>query len=154
MVASARSSQPRKPRSAAPLWPGSYEDERSSVRRRLGSLAGRLVDPDAITLPSYKKRREARLYKVSFFVVGVLMGVCLVFASEIEAGVSESRMWLAHELRAMKMHPTDEDLALPNPHRMVARAPRKHRMAYPSVMAVPVLDVTDLPPASRERPVR
>jgi hypothetical protein len=108
-----------------------------------------VVDHDAITLPSYKKRKEARLYKATFFVVGVLLGVCLVFASEIDEGISEGRMWLAHELRAMKMHPTDEDLALPRPHRMVARAPRKHRMSYPSVMAVPVLDVTDLPPATR-----
>jgi hypothetical protein len=91
---------------------------------------------------------------VAFFVIGVLMGVCLVFAGEIEDGFSESRMWLAHELRAMKMHPTDEDLALPKPYRMVARAPRKHRQSYPSVMAVPVLDVTDLPAAQRERAAR
>ncbi len=109
------------------------------------------VDHDAITWPSYKKRKEARLFKVAFFVIGVLLGVCLVFAGEIDEGVSESRMWIAHELRAMKTHPTDEDLALPRPHRMVSRAPRKQRQSYPSVMAVPVLDVTDLPQAASGR---
>ncbi len=133
-----------------PLWPAP-EEEKSSVRRRLGSLAHRAVDPDATTWPSYKRRRAAQISKIAFFAIGVLTGVCLVFAGEIDEGISESRMWVAHELRTMKMHPTDEDLALPRPRRMVARPPPKHRQSYPSVVSVPNLDVTELPRA-RVRP--
>ena len=114
--------------------------------------ADQLVDADAVTLPSYKKRREARAYQFMLFACGVLMGVAAVFAGEIEGTISESRMWVAHELRAMKMHPTDEDLALPRPYRMHARTPRKHRYAAPSVKGVPVLDVSELPPALRVSP--
>jgi hypothetical protein len=150
MAGSARSFPPRKPRSLLASW--GAPDEKSSVRRRLGSRARLPVDPDGTTWPSCKKRRVARLYRAAFFVAGVFMGVCLVFAGEIEEGISECRMWAAHELRTMKMHPTDEDLALPKPHRMVARAPRKLRQSYPSVMAVPVLDVTELPVAARVTP--
>ena len=140
--------------SAQPLWPSAGQDaDASSVRRKVGRRdAEQLVDPDAVTLPSYKKRRELRLFQFLLFACGVLMGVAAVFAGEIEGTISESRMWVAHELRAMKMHPTDEDLALPRPYRMLARTPRKHRISTPSVKGVPVLDVSELPPALRISP--
>jgi hypothetical protein len=135
------------------VWPSSSDADESSVRKKVRRKdLDQLVDPDAVTLPSYKKRRELRLYQFMLFAFGVLVGVAAVFAGEIECAVSEARMWAAHELRAMKMHPTDEDLALPRPFRMVARTPRKHRHSAPSVRGVPVLDVSELPPALRVTP--
>jgi hypothetical protein len=113
--------------------------------RRLRALD---ADPDATTWPSYKRRKKMALIKIASFVLGLTMGIAGAFGPEIDAWFAEGRMWIAHELRAMKSHPSDEDLALPRPHRMVARAARKQRQSYPSVMAVPVLEVTDLPVAS------
>lgn len=132
-------------------------DEPSSVRRRprfrlpqRSEDLGVPVDPEATTLPSYKRRvqaRNKRLQHIGLFLVGVLFGVSVIFASDFDAWISEGRMWIAHELRSMKAHPTEEDLALPHPHRMVARSPRKIRRSKPSVVGVPPLDVNDLPPA-------
>ncbi len=135
----------RVPRSVAPLWPA-CEDE-SRVRRKLGSALPDTVDPDAITWPSYKKRKRARQMQLAFFATGVLFGVLLVFAPDVEELVSESRMWIAHELRTLKQNPTAADLALPKEFRMLARPPRKHRRSLPSVKGVPVLDVSELPAA-------
>jgi hypothetical protein len=148
MAALARAKNPAELAETQTVLP---RDEPSSVRRRPRIRPPQPVDDfEAATLPSFKRRAQARAQKlqhVGLFLIGVLLGVSIIFASDFDAWLCESRTWMAHELRSMKAHPSEEDLALPHPHRMVARAPRKVRRSTPSVLGVPPLDVNDLPPA-------
>ncbi len=94
------------------------------------------------------ERADASVRRLGWFVLGALVGACVVWAatSDVKADVYRARLWVASELRSLHGHDDASDVSTAN---APAPAPAVGPMTTPPI---PTVDVGRLPRSTPRPP--